>query len=103
MTKNSDRPGTPSTTLGDKVSPSVIRDRARTIREIGADLTRRFWDSQVGTIRDGITLKRGRQVITDNYLKVSVESKQPGNEWVAVQITKADNTLHGKIVNRTIN
>ena len=99
----SDRPGTLSTTLGDKVSPSVIRDRARTIREIGADLTRRFWDSQVGTIRDGITLKRGRQVITDNYLKVSVESKQPGNEWVAVQITEAGNTLHGKIVNRTIN
>jgi threonylcarbamoyladenosine tRNA methylthiotransferase MtaB len=99
----SDRPGTPSTTIGDKVSSAVIRDRARTIREIGVGLTRRFRHSQIGKILDGITLKGGRQVITDNYLKVSVEPGQPGNAWVAVKITEAGDTLRGKIVNKVIN
>jgi len=99
----SDRPGTPSTTIGDKVSSAVIRDRARTIRDIGVGLTRRFRHSQIGKILDGITLKGGRQVITDNYLKVSIEPGQPGNAWVAVKITEAGDTLRGKIVNKAIN
>ena len=50
----------------------VIRERGARLRAIGADLSRRFRERQVGTVRPGLTLEDGTLVVTDNYLKVRV-------------------------------
>ena len=72
----SDRPGTAASAMRDKVHGSIVRDRATQLRDIGVGLSRRFRESQVGTIRPGLTLEDGTLVVTDNYLKVRIA---PGN------------------------
>ena len=58
--------------MPDKVAGPVIRERGARLREIGARLSARFRDAQVGTIRPGLTLEDGTLVVTDNYLKVRI-------------------------------
>ena len=50
-----------------KVHGAVIRERGARLRAIGAELSRRFRESQVGTVRPGLTLEDGTLVVTDNY------------------------------------
>ena len=83
----SDRPGTEATSMDQKVPGAVVRERGRRIREIGQRLTARFRESQVGTIRRGLTLEDGSLVVTDNYLKVRIPPGRARNEWVDVKIT----------------
>jgi threonylcarbamoyladenosine tRNA methylthiotransferase MtaB len=82
----SDRPGTAASTIADKVSGSVIRDRGLRLREIGAALTRRFRTAQAGTVRPGLTLEDGTLVVTDNYLKVRIDPGTARNTRVLVRI-----------------
>jgi hypothetical protein len=56
------------------------------MREIGAALARRFRQSQVGTIRPGLTLEDGTLVVTDNYLKVRIPPGLPRNQRVRVRV-----------------
>ena len=49
-----------------------------------------FRESQVGTLRPGLTLDGGSIVATDNYLKVRVSSEQSANQPVRVRITNAE-------------
>jgi threonylcarbamoyladenosine tRNA methylthiotransferase MtaB len=83
----SDRPGTAASVMEGKVPGTVIRERARRVREIGHDLTARFRDSQVGTVRSALTLEDGSLVVTDNYLKLRVAPGRARNEWVRVRVT----------------
>ena len=64
----SDRPGTAASSMGQKVHGQATRTRGRQLREIGAELARRFRHAQVGTIRTGLTVDDGSLVVTDNYL-----------------------------------
>jgi tRNA A37 methylthiotransferase MiaB len=73
--------------MSGKVHGAVIRDRAARVREIGARLTRRFRESQVGTSHRGLTLEDGSLVVTGNYLKVRIAPGPPRNEWVRVKVT----------------
>ena len=82
----SDRPGTAATSMGDKVHGSVIRDRATQLRDIGVGLSRRFRESQVGTVRPGLTLEDGTLVVTDNYLKVRIPPGIPRNTRLSVRL-----------------
>jgi threonylcarbamoyladenosine tRNA methylthiotransferase MtaB len=82
----SERPGTVASAMRDKVPGGVIRDRATRLRQIGADLARRFRDSQRGTMRPGLTIDDGTMVMTDNYLKVRIPPGRPRNERVMVAI-----------------
>ena len=68
----SDRPGTVATAMPDKVHGSVVRARAAHLRHTGVGLSRRFRESQVGTVRPGLTLEDGTLVVTDNYLKMRI-------------------------------
>ena len=70
---------------------AVIRSRGAAVRAIGAELTRRFHESQRGTVRPGLTLEDGTLVVTDNYLKVRVPQGHLRNERVFVRIN-ADGT-----------
>ena len=82
----SDRPGTVAAALSQKVPGAVIRARARQVREISNQLTRRFRSSQVGTTHGALTLEDGSLVVTGNYLKLRIPPGRPRNEWVRVRI-----------------
>ena len=94
----SDRPGTAASTMRDKVAAPVIRDRGARVRAISADLTRRFRESQVGTIRPGLTLEDGTLVVTDNYLKVRIPQEYRRNERLMVWICEVRGELVGRVV-----
>jgi len=83
----SDRPGTTATSMPNKVHGAVIRDRSRRIREIGATLTQRFRDGQVGTVHRALTLEDGSVVVTGNYLKLRIPAGRSRNQWVSVRVT----------------
>ncbi len=82
----SDREGTEASGLAGKVDGAVIRSRGSQLRAIGAELTRRFYESQGGAVRPGLTLEDGTLVVTDNYLKVRIPPGHRRNERVSVRI-----------------
>jgi threonylcarbamoyladenosine tRNA methylthiotransferase MtaB len=86
----SDRPGTVASSLPAKVHGSIVRERGTELRRIGAELTRRFRESQVGAVRPGLTLEDGTLVVTDNYLKVRIAPGLARNERVCVRIGRLD-------------
>jgi threonylcarbamoyladenosine tRNA methylthiotransferase MtaB len=83
----SDRPGTPASTMREKVPGGTVRERARRIREIGKGLADRFRDTQIGTTHRALTLEDGSLVVTGNYLKVRIPPGRARNEWVRVRMT----------------
>jgi threonylcarbamoyladenosine tRNA methylthiotransferase MtaB len=91
----SDRPGTEATGLPGKVAGPVIRARGARLRQIGATLSARFHEAQVGTIRLGLTLEDGSLVVTDNYLKLRIPAGLARNERVRVMVT---GTVSGVVV-----
>jgi threonylcarbamoyladenosine tRNA methylthiotransferase MtaB len=98
----SDRPGTVAAGFKDKVHPTVVRDRARAIRDIGRTLTGRFHCEQIGKIRPGLTIEDGSLVVTDNYLKVRIPPGRARNERVRVRITSAGERMTGEILSGPI-
>ena len=82
----SDRPGTDAAALGSRVDGALIRERGQRIREIGHQMSMRFRQSQRGTTRRALTIDDGWSAVTDNYLKVKLETRHPRNEWVHVAI-----------------
>ena len=94
----SDRPGTAATAMKDKVDGVVVRERSARLRAIGAALTQRFRESQVGTQRPGLTLEDGTLVVTDNYLKVRIPRGHRRNESVHVRIARDGDGLAGEVV-----
>ena len=87
----SDRPGTPASTMREKVGGVAVRERARRIRAIGQRLASRFLESQIGAVRRGLTVEDGSRVVTDNYMKLKIAPGRGPNEWVAVRIAGLDN------------
>ena len=82
----SDRPGTEAAALHPKVEGTVIRERARRVREIGADMTRRFRAAQRGTVRRALVVDDGWSAVTDNYVKVRLEQQAERNTWVTLAL-----------------
>jgi threonylcarbamoyladenosine tRNA methylthiotransferase MtaB len=83
----SDRPGTVASGMSDKVAGPIVRERGRLIRQIGAELTGRFHDAQVGAVRPGLTLEDGTLVVTDNFVKVRIAGGLKRNVRVQVRVT----------------
>jgi threonylcarbamoyladenosine tRNA methylthiotransferase MtaB len=83
----SDRPGTEASRLHSKVDGAVIRDRGRRVRELGAEMTRRFRLAQKGTIRRALVVDDGWSAVTDNYVKVRLEERLERNTWVRVTLS----------------
>lgn len=86
----SDRPGTAATRMPSKVPGTAVRERARRIRDISNDLSRRFRESQVGTVRRALTIEDGSLVVTGNYLKLRIPPGVARNEWVCVRVASHD-------------
>jgi threonylcarbamoyladenosine tRNA methylthiotransferase MtaB len=89
----SDRPGTDASAMPGKVHGTVTRSRGAQLREIGALLSRRFRDAQMGAVRPGLTLEDGTLVVTDNYLKVRIPPGTGRNVRVRVRLLP-DGTGH---------
>jgi threonylcarbamoyladenosine tRNA methylthiotransferase MtaB len=89
----SDRPGTVASSMPGKVHGGIVRERGLELRRIGLELTRRFHESHVDTVRPGLTLEDGTLVVTDNYLKVRIPPGLERNERVCVRIDRADGHL----------
>ena len=83
----SDRPGTEASRLSRKVDGAVIRDRARRVREVGAEMTRRFRIAQRGATRRALVVDDGWSAVTDNYVKVRLEQREERNTWVNVTLS----------------
>ena len=94
----SDRPGTVATTMPEKVHGSIVRDRAARVRAIGRELARTFHHSQDGSVRSGLTIEDGSLVVTDNYLKLRIESGHCRNEWIQVRVRVAGERLVGEVL-----
>jgi threonylcarbamoyladenosine tRNA methylthiotransferase MtaB len=86
----SDRPGTAASRIAGTVSGALVRERASRLRAIGTELTRRFHDAQLQTLRPGLTLEDGSLVVTDNYLKVRIAAGLPRNTRVRVRLDRPD-------------
>ena len=82
----SDRPGTPASGMAGKVPGTIVRERARQIREISARLAAGFRDREVGAVHRALTLEDGSLVVTGNYLKLRIPAGRPRNEWVRVRV-----------------
>ena len=82
----SDRPGTEASTRHPKVDGLAIRERARRVREIGAEMTRRFRSAQAGSVRRALVVDDGWSAVTDNYVKVRLERQAERNTWMSVTL-----------------
>jgi threonylcarbamoyladenosine tRNA methylthiotransferase MtaB len=82
----SDRPGTVASRMLNKVPGATVRERASALRAIGAELSRRFRTSQIGSERAALTLEDGTTVVTDNYLKLKIAAGLPRNVRVRVRV-----------------
>jgi threonylcarbamoyladenosine tRNA methylthiotransferase MtaB len=80
----SDRPGTVASALRGKVNGAVIRARGMAVRSIGERMNRRFRESQKGTTRRALVVDDGLSAVTDNYVKVRLDTPHVRNEWVEV-------------------
>lgn len=94
----SDRPGTAASRMRERPDGIVVKERGRRVREIGARLTRRFLDSQRGTVHRALTLEDGTLAVTGNYLKVRIPQGRRRNEWVRVQLTETSPTVSGTVI-----
>ena len=83
----SDREGTDASAVSDKVDGVAIRARGRIVRDIGAEMARRFRQSQAGAVSRALTLDDGWSAVTPNYLKVRLDRQIARNEWIDVKIS----------------
>lgn len=93
----SDRDDVPSTRLGPKVDPRIVKLRSGALHEVGARLWRRFLDRQRGEVRPAVTLEQSArapglvEALTDNYVPVRLEDPTlVGNEDIRVRILEHD-------------
>lgn len=71
----SDREGTPSTRLGPKVDPRIIKERSTRLHEVGSRLWARRLDRQLGRTLSVVTLERGEpgpwiEALSEGYCPV---------------------------------
>lgn len=87
----SDRPGTAAAAMQPKINGLEIRERGRSVREIGRRMASRFRASQAGSRRRALVVEDGLSAVTDNYLKVRLATRHHRNEWVDVTIDNREN------------
>jgi len=86
----SERPGTAAEKFGERVSPHVIRERARALRALGERKAAAFRASQAGHTLRALTLNHSgddwTEALTGNYLKVRIPGRHPANHWHDVPV-----------------
>ena len=82
----SDRPGTEASRLPAKVNGNAIRERGRSLRDIGAAKARTFRSSQRGHQLKALVVDDGWSAVTGNYLKVRLDEQRARNTWTSVTL-----------------
>jgi threonylcarbamoyladenosine tRNA methylthiotransferase MtaB len=82
----SDRPGTEASAFPGKVPGPVVKERGRTVRDIGHRLAARFRLDQAGTRRPALTIEDGSVAVTDNGLRVPIGPGHQRNERILVAV-----------------
>jgi len=93
----SSRPGTKAAQLGNHLSASVIKRRARDLRALGEQKSAAFQHGQIGRTLQVLTLHRRANdcsahtpALSENYLSVMIPDVLPHNCWLTVRATHAD-------------
>lgn len=82
----SDRPGTEASRFSAKVPGTIVRERARIVRELGGNLAARFRESQIGTIRPALTIEDGSVAVTDNGQRLRMTVACERNVRILVEL-----------------
>lgn len=82
----SERPGTAAASMPGQVPGSVVRERARRLRELGARKTAAFRTDQTGQRQKALVLEDGWTGLTGNYLKVRLDRRLQRNGWADVEL-----------------
>ena len=85
----SSRPGTVAADLPNHIPEHVSRFRAKALRDLIARKNRNFRQDMIGKEIEVLTLEAGT-AISSNFLRVSVPSDSPVNEWIRVRVTGLD-------------
>ncbi len=87
----SPRPGTPAADMPNQIPVHEAHARNRIMREAAAAKNAAFRQSFIGRTLKAITLARanraGTEALTDNYLKVCLDSQNEPNRWIDVNVT----------------
>lgn len=94
----SKRPGTQSSNIKSVIGDNIKTERARLLRSIGAAKKKNFAESQVGTIREALTLEAagsGNKIraLSDNYIRLEISGKVSSNSIIKVKILKYANGI----------
>lgn len=102
----SDRPGTQSSALSDKVNHEVIKERVAVLSEVSDKLRKKAHERQVGETLEVICEQNrsddGRYMaISDNYIKVKLSDAQNyGKKVVKARVVAAsDQFVEGDVIN----
>ena len=85
----SSRPGTVAADLSNPIPDHVSRFRAKALRNLIAKKNEAFRRSMVGREIDVLTLEDG-SAISNNFIRLTVPSDLPLNEWTRVLVTGLD-------------
>ena len=89
------RPGTPAAVSPDQITPPVIRERSRTLREVGRRLSHAFKSGQVGRLHRALVLHGthpdGRlRGLTSNFIEVALEGRSTPNSFLDLRIDRVE-------------
>jgi len=96
----SERPGTPAAHAPLAVPIHVRKDRNRMLRELAAAKNAAFRQTFVGRTLSAVTIEDGGVALSDNYLKVQLDSTREPNRLVDVSIGGIG--AHGVVRERTL-
>ena len=75
--------------------PAVVRARSAGARAASDRLSRAFRASQVGSVRRALVVDDGTAAVTDNYLRLRLDTPRRRNEWIEVEVLDG---LGGRVV-----
>jgi len=86
----SSRPGTPAAQMPQPITPPVIKERNRILRDLAAQKKLNFMRSFLHREITAITLNQQEdgctEALTDNYLKLQIPGHFPPNQWVTARV-----------------
>ncbi|MFO7675871.1 MAG: radical SAM protein [bacterium] len=72
----SPRDGTPASRMPDQLGTAEARRRTVELRSLSAEFSRRYASRFIATVRPAV-VESGREVVTDNYLRVRLRERAP--------------------------
>ena len=102
----SDREGTASTRLGNKVEPRIVKERSVRLHKLAEQLWHKFLESRVGETRKVVSLERNPKdtrfvrALSDDYCPVRLEGPDlaPNQVYAVSLLRREQNILRAKVI-----